>query len=265
MNRIDRKFLDLRAEGKKAFIAYICAGDPDISTTEKLVLELDKAGVDIVELGIPFSDPLADGPTIQKASQRALKKGVNIPKIFGLVKRLRKRTGIPIVLMGYYNPIYSYGVPSFIKHAKESGVDGVIVPDLIPEEADEFIFIARKYGLSTIFLAAPTSSFKRIKIIASKSTGFVYYVSLTGVTGARQAMQEGIREHVQRIKRTCKKPVCVGFGISTPLQAKTLSRYSNGVIVGSAIIKVLEKNLGNRQKAVKDAVFFVKKMKKGLN
>ena len=264
MNRIEQKFRELRVAKKKAFISYLCAGDPDISTTEKLVLEFDKAGVDIVELGIPFSDPLADGPTIQRASQRALKKKVNIPKIFGLVKSLRKKTDIPIVLMGYYNPIFSYGVLSFIKHAKTAGVDGVIIPDLIPEEADDFIFISRQYDLSTIFLAASTSSAKRLRLIASKSTGFIYYVSLTGVTGARQSIPGDIRAHVQKIKRKSRKPVCVGFGVSTPQQVKALSRYCDGVIVGSAIVKVLEENLDNKQRAIKDAVSFVKSMIKGL-
>jgi tryptophan synthase alpha chain len=265
LNRIDKKFNSLKAQGKKAFIAYICAGDPDLSTTGRLVLEFDKAGVDIVELGIPFSDPLADGPTIQNASQRAIKRGVNIPKIFEIVKHLRKKTDMPIVLMGYYNPIYSYGVLSFIRHAKIAGVDGIIVPDLIPEEADEFISESRKYDLSTIFLAAPTSSDKRLNTIVSKSTGFIYYVSLAGVTGARKSLAKGIREHVQNIKQKSKKPVCIGFGVSTPMQARKLSQYSDGVIVGSAIIKFLEKNLGNNAMAVKDAVSFVKKIKKGLN
>ena len=265
MNRIDEKFKELMAAKKKAFIAYICAGDPDLQTTEKLVLELDRAGVDIVELGVPFSDPLADGPTIQRASQRALKKGVNITKIFSLVKKLRKKTDMPIVLMGYYNPIYNYGVLNFIKRAKQAGVDGVIVPDLIPEEAGEFVSVSRKYDLNTIFLAAPTSSAERLKLIISKSTGFIYYVSLTGVTGTRQVIAEGVRGHVQRIKRNSSKPVCIGFGVSTPSQVKALSVYSDGVIVGSAIIKVIEKNLGNKSRAVKGAVSFVKKMRKGLS
>ena len=264
MNRIEQRFRELRVAKKRAFISYLCAGDPDMPTTEKLVLEFDKAGVDIVELGIPFSDPLADGPTIQRASQRALKKGVNIPKIFNLARSLREKTDIPIVLMGYYNPIYSYGILNFIKHAKAAGIDGIIIPDLIPEEADEFIFISRQYDLNTIFLAAPTSSTKRLRLIASKSTGFIYYVSLTGVTGARQTIPVNIKENVQRVKRVSKKPVCVGFGVSTPAQARVLAKCSDGVIVGSAIIKILEKNLGNKARAIKDAVSFVKRMVKGL-
>jgi tryptophan synthase alpha chain len=264
MNRIDKRFQYLRANGKKAFITYICAGDPDIRLTEKLVLGFDRAGVDIIELGIPFSDPLADGPTIQRASQRALKKGVNIPSIFSLVRALRKKTDIPITLMGYYNPIFSYGIFDFIKQAKAAGVDGVIVPDLIPEEANEFISIARRYDLSTIFLASPTSPAKRLGIIASKSTGFIYYVSLIGVTGARQAIPDGVKAHVLKIRQASKKPVCVGFGISTPEQVKAISPYSDGVIVGSAIIKVLEKDIANSTRARRAAISFVKRMIKGL-
>jgi tryptophan synthase alpha chain len=265
MNRIDNKFIELKKQNKKAFIAYVCAGDPDLQTTEKLVLEFEKAGVDIIELGVPFSDPLADGPVIQRASQRALKRGVNIARILDLAKRLRKKTSIPIVLMGYYNPIYNFGVIKFIKQAKKSGVDGVIVPDLIPEEAGKFVSAAKHYDLNTIFLASPTSSRKRLDIISARSTGFIYYVSLTGVTGTRQFLAKGIKEHVQDIKQRSKKPVCIGFGVSTPEQVRTLSTYSDGVIVGSAIIKILEKSISNKQKAVMDAVSFVKKMIRGLD
>jgi tryptophan synthase alpha chain len=265
MNRIDNKFIELKKQNKKAFIAYVCAGDPDLQTTEKLVLEFEKAGVDIIELGVPFSDPLADGPVIQRVSQRALKRGVNIARILDLAKRLRKKTSIPIVLMGYYNPIYNFGVIKFIKQAKKSGVDGVIVPDLIPEEAGKFVSAAKHYDLNTIFLASPTSSRKRLDIISARSTGFIYYVSLTGVTGTRQFLAKGIKEHVQDIKQRSKKPVCIGFGVSTPEQVRTLSAYSDGVIVGSAIIKILEKNISSKQKAVMDAVSFVKKMIRGLD
>jgi tryptophan synthase alpha chain len=264
MNRIDKKFQELSSMKHKAFITYICAGDPDMATTERLVEEFDKAGVDIIELGIPFSDPLADGPVIQKASQRALRNNVNIPKILSLVKRLREKTSIPIILMGYYNPIYSYGVVNFIKHVKASGVDGVIIPDLIPEEAEDIVSISRQYDLSTIFLVSPTSSLKRIRRISSQSTGFIYYVSLTGVTGTRQSISAGIKKNIQRIKAVSKKPVCIGFGVSTPEQAGLLSSYSDGVIVGSAIIKIIEKHIGNNAMAIKGAVSFVKRMKKGL-
>jgi len=264
VNRIDKRFKDIKKEKRRAFIAYICAGDPDISTTERLVLEFDRTGVDIVELGIPFSDPLADGPTIQKASQRALKGKMTLGKLFSLISSLRKKTDIPIVLMGYYNLVYNYGIVRFIKEARQSGADGVIIPDLIPEEADELIFVARQCDFKTIFLAAPTSTKKRMRLIAQKSTGFIYYVSLAGVTGAREVLPTHIREHIRTIKRLSSKPVCVGFGVSTPKQVKRLSLYCDGVIVGSAIIDKIEKNLPDKAKAIRDAVAFVKKMAQGV-
>jgi tryptophan synthase alpha chain len=265
MNRIDKKFQELRFHKKKAFIAYICAGDPSMEMTAKLVMGFDKAGVDIIELGMPFSDPLADGPTIQKASQRALKNKVNIKGIFDLVTRLRKKTDIPIVLMGYYNPVYSYGVLNFIKHATQSGVDGVIIPDLAAEEAKEFVAISRQYDLSTIFLITPTSPDKRLKLLAYQSTGFIYYVPVTGVTGTRESMARGTRKHMQKIKKVTKKPVCIGFGVSTPAQAKALAGYADGVIIGSAIIKIIEKNLGNNGKVLSEAVFFAEKIVRCLS
>ncbi|NQT95927.1 MAG: tryptophan synthase subunit alpha [Candidatus Omnitrophica bacterium] len=264
MSRIEKRFKEIKAKKKKAFIAYICAGDPDLATTKRLVLEFDKAGVDIIELGVPFSDPLADGPTIQRASQRALKKRVNLPKIFLLIKELRKNTEMPLVLMIYYNLIYDYGVNKFVRDAKGSGADGVIVPDLIPEEADELVFVSRAYDFNTIFLAAPTSTKERIRLIANKSTGFIYYVSLTGVTGARKSLSGHVREHIREIKHITKKPICVGFGVSTPKQVRQLSRFCDGVIVGSAIINKLEKNIKNKNRAIKEAAAFVKSLAKGV-
>jgi tryptophan synthase alpha chain len=261
MNRVDEKFKQLKQKNKKAFIVYICAGDPNMPTTKEIAIGLDIAGVDIIELGIPFSDPLADGPTIQKASQRALSKGANIDKILRLVKSLRKKIDTPIVLMGYYNPIFHYGILNFIKHSKQAGVDGVIIPDLIPEEADEFIFIARQHSLSTVFLASPTSTIKRLKLISSKSTGFIYYVSVAGVTGTRRNLDAGIRKNIQRIKKISSKPVCVGFGVSTPGQVKTISAFSDGVIVGSAIIKIIEKNLNSKITMVREIISFIGKLK----
>ena len=186
MNRIDRKFKELRGKKKKAFIAFITAGDPNLKTTEELVLAFEKAGVDIVELGVPFSDPLADGPTIQASSQRALNKGVTLLKVFDLIKRLRQKTEIPIALMMYYNPIFHLGEKNFVAKAVQSGVDGVIVPDLPPEEAKTLTALARKNGLSTIFFISPTTTRSRMKKNVNASTGFVYYISLTGVTGARK-------------------------------------------------------------------------------
>ncbi|MFC1807759.1 tryptophan synthase subunit alpha [Candidatus Omnitrophota bacterium] len=264
MNRIDKKFNELKREKKKAFIAYICAGDPDIDITKTLVLELDKAGVDIIELGVPFSDPLADGPTIQRASQRALKRKITIADILSLVKSLRGMTDIPLILMTYYNPVHYYGVKKFVKDAKASGVDGVIIPDLIPEEADELISVSRPLDFSTIFLAAPTSSKERIKLIAKKSRGFIYYVSLTGVTGARKSLPEDVRAHVKEIKKITDKPICIGFGVSSPKQIRELAKFSDGVIVGSAIISKIENLLNNRSLITKNVAKYVKSLLKGL-
>lgn len=264
MNRIEKRFEELKKQKKKAFIAYICAGDPDLSTTKRLVLELDKAGVDIIELGVPFSDPMADGPTIQRASQRALKKRVNLPKIFLLIKSLRKRTEIPLILMTYYNPVYKYGVKRFVRDGKGSGVDGVIVPDLPPEEATELIAASKKNEFDTIFLAAPTSTIERIRLISQKSTGFIYYVSLTGVTGARKKLPSHIREHIREIKRISNKPVCIGFGISNSQQVGELSSFCDGVIVGSAIINRVESRLSDKKRIPDKVAAFIKGLIRGL-
>ncbi|MBL7069153.1 MAG: tryptophan synthase subunit alpha [Candidatus Omnitrophica bacterium] len=246
MNRIDKRFKELRRKKKKAFIVYVTAGDPNAKATERIILELDRCGVDILELGIPFSDPIADGPTIQAASQRSLSNNINIGKILGLVGRVRRATDIPIALMTYYNPVYIYGIKDFVKDAKDAGVDGIIVPDLPPEEAEELISYSRRANFKNIFLLSPTSSRERIKFITKKSSGFIYYVSLTGVTGARESLPKDIANNVKMIKRMTDKPVCVGFGVSTPKQARSIARIADGVIVGSAVIKVIEKNLKKR-------------------
>ena len=263
MNRIDQKFKKLKKNKKKAFIAFITAGDPDLKTTEDLALAFDKAGVDIIELGVPFSDPLADGPTIQAASQRALKKGVNLEKIFALVQRIRKRSQIPIALMTYYNPIFHTGEKKFFAQAQKSGVDGVIVPDLPPEEAKNFIQAAKSRGIATVFFIAPTTTKKRMQLIARASTGFIYYVSLTGVTGARQGLDASITKQIRLTKKHTSKPVCVGFGISTPAQVKSVSRIADGVIVGSAIINQIVKHAG-RKNCVANVTRFVRGLAKVL-
>ncbi|MBC8473505.1 MAG: tryptophan synthase subunit alpha, partial [Candidatus Omnitrophica bacterium] len=247
MNRIDKKFKELKKLRKKAFVAFIMAGDPSIVITRKLVFELEKQGADIVELGVAFSDPLADGPTIQRSAERALKKKVNLGKVCRLVKEIRKKTQIPIAFLTYYNILYHYGLERFVEKAKSSGVDGVIVPDLPPEESGELRRIAKKKGFSLIHLLAPTSSMQRIKMISNVSTGFIYYVSLTGTTGARKKLPRDLSSSLRLIKRLTKKPVCVGFGISRPGQVKAISRLADGVIVGSAIIKTIEKNIGKKR------------------
>jgi len=239
MNRIDKIFLALKKEKKKAFIAYITAGDPSLAMTEKIVHALEASGTDIIELGIPFSDPVADGPTIQAASQRALKNGVNLKKIFAAVKNIRKKSDMPLVFMTYYNPVMQYGVKDFFKACRAYGVDGVIIPDLPPEEAAEVISGGRKNKVSTIFLAAPTSTCQRIKKIANISTGFIYYVSLTGVTGARSTLPTELKTKVRQIKSMTDKPVAVGFGISNASQAKDVAAAADAVIVGSALVKIV--------------------------
>ena len=242
-NRVDLKFKELRKQGKKAFIAYIMAGDPSVAVTKKLILELENKGADIIELGVPFSDPLADGPTIQKASERGLKSKTTLTSVFNLVRNARLETQMPIVLMLYYNLVFHCGLKRFVNYAVASGIDGVIIPDLPPEESRELRGIAKKHKFSIIHLLAPTSSTERIKNIAAISTGFIYYVSLTGTTGCRNKLPKGLSENLRRIKKIAKKPVCAGFGISTREQVKAVSEIADGVIVGSAIVKVIEKNI----------------------
>ena len=242
MNRIDKKFKELKKRREKALITFIMAGDPTLSITKKLIFELEKSGADIIELGVPFSDPLADGPTIQRASERALKKKINIDSVCSLVKSVRLKTEIPIAFLTYYNLIHHYGLEKFVQKAKSSGVDGIIIPDLPPEESQRLRRVAKKKNFSMVHLASPTSSKERLKKIADASTGFIYYVSLTGTTGVRRKLPKDISGSLRKIKRITKKPVCVGFGISKREQIKSILKTSDGVIVGSAIVKVIEKN-----------------------
>ena len=246
MNRIDQKFRELKAKGQKALIVYLTCGFPELSITEKLVLELEGRGVDIIELGIPFSDPLADGPIIQAASEDALKKKVHLPAIFSLVKSLRKKTQIPLCLMGYYNPIFSYGQVRFVSEAVQAGADGIIIPDLPPEEDSWLLSLAGKQGLKTIFFLSPTSSPERIKYISKVSSGFIYYVSLTGVTGARENLSVDLRQNILKIKKYTQKPLCVGFGISQARHIAQVFKIADGAIVGSAVIRVIRDNLGKK-------------------
>ncbi|MEI8011597.1 MAG: tryptophan synthase subunit alpha [Candidatus Omnitrophota bacterium] len=244
MNRIDQKFMELRAAGKKAFIPYITAGDPDLAVTQELVLALEKAGADIVELGVPFSDPMADGPVIQAASYRALQKGVNLKKILTLVRGVRRHSKVPIALMSYYNPVFHFGDKDFVDEAHDAGVDGVIIPDLPAEEADILRAEALEKGLATVFFVAPTTPVSRMKAIASVSTGFIYYVSVAGVTGGQGAMADEIARRIALVKKVTDKPVCVGFGVSTPAQARDMARGADGVIVGSALVRMIHDHAG---------------------
>jgi len=218
------------------------AGDPSLARTRDIVLMFEECGADIVELGVPFTDPIADGPTIQRASERALKAGVTLKKVIAFVKELRKSTQIPIVLMTYYNPVFKYGEENFIKDAKDAGVDGVIVPDLPPDEGEYFIQQSMKAGLSTIFLLAPTSTVGRIKKVVKASKGFIYYVTITGVTGAALLLDSSIETLVSEIRKYTDKPIAVGFGVSTPEEASAVAKVSDGVIVGSAIVRRLHES-----------------------
>ena len=265
MNRIDKKFKELKKKRQKAFIAYVTAGDPALAVTERIVLALEGAGVDIIELGIPFSDPLADGPTIQAASHRALIKGVNLRKIFSAVKELRKVTGIPLAFMTYYNPVLRYGVKNFVASCEQTGVDGVIIPDLPVEEAKDLIRHSRAAGVATIFLAAPTSTKARIKRIAQNSSGFIYYVSLTGVTGARNKLSAEVASKVRLIKSMTKKPVAVGFGVSNARQARDIARAADGVIIGSAIVKIIERNQKNHKALLSKVSSFSKGLARAIH
>jgi len=244
MSLIERKFRALKRKNKKAFIAFITAGYPDLNTTKKLVLGLTRVGVDIIELGVPFSDPMADGPIIQEASQAALKNGINLNDILNLVKALRKKINTPLCLMTYYNPIFCFGEERFAKKASACGVDGIIIPDLPPEEGASFIRLANKSKIDTIFFVSPTTSPERIKLVSRVTRGFIYYVSLTGVTGPRENLPQDLANNLKIIKKLSKKPVCVGFGVSRPEQVKAIYKVADGVIVGSAIVGKIKENIG---------------------
>ena len=239
MTRIGRAFKRLKNHGGKAFIPYIMAGDPSFETTKETVLMLEQCGADIVELGVPFSDPLADGPTIQRAAERALKNGVTLRKVIAFVKDIRSSTQIPLILMTYFNPVFKYGPESFIRDAADAGVDGLIIPDLPPDEAADFIKHARKANLDTIFLLAPTSTEDRIRIVTKASRGFIYYVSITGITGSGLLFDGSMERLISEIKGFTDTPVAVGFGVSTPEDAAAVAKVADGVIVGSAIVKRL--------------------------
>ncbi len=260
-NRLITKVQNNRRNKKKLFCAFLTLGYPNLKATELLIAEFEKAGVDILELGFPFSDPLADGPTIQYSSEQALKKGVRVQDAFRLVKRLRGRGAkIPILFFTYLNPIYHYGLKRFVSDAKASGFDGVIVPDLTPEEEIDFQAECRKKGLAQVFLAAPTTENARALKIAKRSSGFIYFVSLRGVTGARKSLPLDIRGPLRALKRKSRNPILIGFGVSNAEQAKALCRLGDGVIVGSAIVDRI-RGAGGR---VAPAVQFIKKMVKGI-
>lgn len=238
MTRIDDTFARLKAEGRKAFVSYIMAGDPDVATSLAVMRGLPGAGVDIIELGLPFTDPMADGPTIQLAGQRALEGGMTVDKTLQMIRDFRAGDQTtPIVLMGYYNPIYSRGVDRFLAEANEAGIDGLIVVDLPPEEDDELCIPAQKAGLNFIRLATPTTDDKRLPKVLQNTSGFVYYVSITGITGAAAAQARDVAPEVARIKAKTDLPVIVGFGINTAETAQNIAAVADGCVVGSAIVK----------------------------
>jgi tryptophan synthase alpha chain len=245
MGRIEERFTALKKEGRKAFVAYLTAGDPDLKTTAELIQALEVAGVDIIEVGVPFSDPTADGPVIQAASQRALKKGANLENILAMIARLRRFSRIPIVLFGYYNPILNYGPEKLAADAAASGVDGLLVVDLPPEEADELRRYSDPAGLAFIKLIAPTTDSKRARKILRGATGFVYYISVTGVTGTAVPRPDDVRREVKQLKRMTALPVAVGFGISTPAQAAAIAPLADGVVVGSALVRLIGEKGGS--------------------
>jgi len=244
LTRISKTFKILKQEGRKAFIPYVMAGDPSLEKTREVVLLLEECGADVVELGVPFSDPLADGPTIQRAAERALRNHVTLRKVVSLVRDIRQATQIPLVLMTYFNPVFKYGVEDFVKDAISAGVDGMIIPDLPPDEAGDFIELSRKASLDTIFLLAPTSTEERIRKVTKASSGFVYYVSMTGITGSDLLIDGSMEGLISNIRKFTDKPIAVGFGVSTPGDAAAIARISDGVIVGSAIVKTLHEKPG---------------------
>jgi len=240
--RLEERFKQLKKENKKAFIVYVPFGFPSIKATKSICLSLQEAGVDAIELGIPFSDPLADGPIIQKATTAALLKGANLDNFFKELSGLKQSLKIPVVIMSYYNPIFKFGLVKFLKKMKQLGASALINVDLPLEESDEYIKEARKLNIDTIFFATPVTSAKRIKKIAKKSRGFIYYISVTGITGPKDLEYASLASHVKSIKRVTKIPVCVGFGIHNREQVAKINAFSDGVIVGSEIVKFIDKH-----------------------
>lgn len=253
--RIDTRFAELKKAGRSAFVTFLMAGDPDPATSLEIIKALPKSGADVIEIGMPFTDPMADGPSIQAAGLRALKAGMTLKKTLELVRGFRKDdNATPIVLMGYYNPIYIYGVDKFLVDAKSAGVDGLIIVDLPPEEDDELCLPAMKAGLNFIRLATPTTDDKRLPAVLANTSGFVYYVSITGITGAAAADSSAVSEAVARIKRHTKLPVCVGFGIRTPETARAIASHANGAVVGTALVDALKNSLDAEGRATATTV-----------
>jgi tryptophan synthase alpha chain len=263
MSRISERFAALRARGERALVPFVTAGDPDLATTQELVLALAGAGADLIEIGVPFSDPLADGPLIQRASERALRSGTSLRRVLDLVKALRPQLDVPLVLMGYANPILAMGERNFAEAARAVGVDGVITVDLPPEEGETLFGALDAAGVDAVLLAAPTTKPERLAMLAQRTRGFLYYVSLTGVTGARSELARGIEAMVRQVRASSDVPICVGFGISKPEHAREIARYADGVVVGSALIDEIQK-AGAGAAAIGAAAHFVSSLKAPL-
>jgi tryptophan synthase alpha chain len=269
--RIGACFAALREKGERALIPFLTAGDPDLGTTEALVLAMADAGADIIELGVPFSDPSAEGPTIQRSSVRALKAGTSLRSILQLVGRLRSRIETPLILMGYANPIHAMGAEAFAKAANEVGVDGIIIPDLTPEDGAPYLDPIREMGIDVILLASPTTQADRLEMLSKETQGFLYYVSLQGVTGARTSIGSGVEERVRQAQSFGDMPVCVGFGVATPAHAEVIGAYADGVVVGSAIVDTVEAAMASKppgpratEAAVVEVTRFIQELKKPL-
>ena len=262
MGRIADRFTLLQGRGETALVTFVTAGDPDLATTEQVVLELERAGADLIELGVPFSDPMADGPTIQLSSERALKSGTTLPGILEMVRRLRGRTQVPIVLMGYFNPIFAYGAERFAFDAAQAGVDGLLVVDLPPEESAELKGATDSCGLDLIFLLTPTSDSSRVEAVSRIGSGFIYYVSVNGVTGARSEVADTLAARVTEVRGALDLPLVVGFGISDPAQAGQVAQVADGVVIGSALVKYFEKYQG--AELLQELGGFVSALKRGV-
>ncbi|MBN1381770.1 MAG: tryptophan synthase subunit alpha [Deltaproteobacteria bacterium] len=263
MGRIEDKLQYLKAKNEKALIFYLTAGDPGLDVMEALIYGLERAGADILEVGVPFSDPTADGPVIQAASQRALKNKTTLSGILHLIEKVRRKSDIPIVLFGYYNPVFIYGCRKFAKRAEEAGVDGLLIVDLPFEESPELRRYTDACGIDFISLIAPTTNNDRIKAIAAQSGGFLYYISITGVTGTAKPKPADVKKEVHRIKRITSLPVVVGFGITTPKEASAIAPLADGIVVGSALVKLIEEN-SRRADLIKKAEKFAADFKKAI-
>lgn len=263
MSRITQTFEALRQQGEKALITFVTAGDPDLETSERVLHTLVESGVDLIELGFPFSDPMADGPTIQAASERALAAGTTLGRVLDLVARVRRHSNVPIVLMGYYNPVFCYGAEAFARDAASAGVDGLLLVDLPPEEAGELHPHLKAAGVDLITLLAPTTPSERMERLAAEAEGFLYYVSMTGVTGTQKVDAAAITASVAEVRRHSKVPVAVGFGVSSPDDARAIAVFADAVVVGSALVKVIEQ-YGRAPELPEEIKRFVAALKSGV-